>query len=84
MKMLALMKPKNPVTISIIASVLKRPYAGQKRQARPHSQKDFGPPVKIAIRLMIWSNTAVRRKAHCRGFVATAARNQGRHTAILG
>jgi hypothetical protein len=60
-----------------------RPCAGQKRQARPHSQKDFGRPATIAIRLMIWSNTAVRRKAHCRRFVATAARNQGWRAAIL-
>jgi hypothetical protein len=34
----------------------------QKRQARPHSQKDFEPAPKIAIRLMIWSNTAFRRR----------------------
>jgi hypothetical protein len=38
--MLALMKPKNAVTISIIATVLA-PLRGQKRHAGPHSQKDF-------------------------------------------
>ncbi len=31
----------------------------QKRRAGPHSQKDFEPPPKIAIRLMISSNTDV-------------------------
>jgi len=83
MKMLALMKPKNAVTISIIAIDPKRPCAGQKRQARPHSQKDFGPAPEIAIRVMIWSNTAVRRKADCCRFVATVAGDQGRAGAIL-
>jgi len=46
MKMLALMKPKNTVTISIIATVLCA-RAGQKRQAGPHSQKDFEPASEI-------------------------------------
>jgi hypothetical protein len=32
---------------------------------------------------MIWSNTAVRRKADRRRFVATAARNRGRQATIL-
>jgi hypothetical protein len=45
--MLALMKPKNPVTISIIASVLSAPGYGQKRHAGPHSQKDFEAVPKI-------------------------------------
>ena len=44
--MLALMKPKNAVTISIIATVLSAPNGGQKRQAGPHSQKDFERPNK--------------------------------------
>jgi hypothetical protein len=61
MKMLALMKPKNAVTVSIIASVLA-PLGRQKRQAGPHSQKDFEPVPKIGIRLMIWSNTGFRRR----------------------
>jgi hypothetical protein len=40
--MLALMKPKNAVTVSIIATVLSAPCLGrQKRHAGPHSQKDF-------------------------------------------
>jgi hypothetical protein len=82
MKMLALMKPKKAVTISIIATVLA-PRGRQKRHAGPHSQKDFEPAPKIAIRLMIWSNTAFRRRVHCRRFVAAAARNQGRHAAVL-
>jgi hypothetical protein len=82
MKMLALMKPKNAVTISIIATVL-RALGGQKRYAGPHSQRDFEPPPKIGIRLMIWSNTAFRRRAHCRRFVAAPVRNQGRQAAIL-
>jgi hypothetical protein len=60
--MLALMKPNKAVTVSIIATVLKRPWQGQKRQAGPHSQKDFEPAPKIAIRLMIWSNTMFRRE----------------------
>jgi hypothetical protein len=38
--MLALMKPKNAVTVSIIATVLA-PLGRQKRHAGPHSQKDF-------------------------------------------
>jgi hypothetical protein len=59
------------------------PLGRQKRQAGPHSQKDFEPAAKIAIRLMIWSNTAFRRTAHCRRFVAAAVRNQGRYAAIL-
>jgi hypothetical protein len=41
----------------------KRPWHGQKRQAGPHSQKDFEPAPKIGIRLMIWSNTVSRGKA---------------------
>jgi hypothetical protein len=60
--MLALMKPKKAVTISIIATVLSAPGYGQKRHARPHSQKDFEAAPKIAIRLMIWSNTGFRRR----------------------
>jgi hypothetical protein len=40
MKMLALMKPKNAVTVSIIATVLA-PLMTTERHARPHSQKDF-------------------------------------------
>lgn len=59
--MLALMKPKNAVTVSIIATVLSAPSYGQKGHARPHSQKDFEPAPKIAIRLMIWSNTVFRK-----------------------
>jgi hypothetical protein len=82
MKMLALMKPKNPVTISIIATVL-RALGRQERQARPHSQKDFDPAREIAIRLMIWSNTAFRRRGDLRRIVALAARNRGRYTTIL-
>jgi hypothetical protein len=46
MKMLALMKPKNAVTVSIIATVSLRPWE-QKRHAGPHSQKDFEPASEI-------------------------------------
>lgn len=80
--MLALMKPKNAVTVSIIATVLSA-LVTTERQASPHSQKDFEAAPEIAIQLMIWSNTASGRMAHCRRFVAGAARNQGKRTAVL-
>jgi hypothetical protein len=60
--MLALMKPKNAVTVSIIATVLSAPGCRQKRHAGPHSQKDFEPAPKIAIRLMICCNTVFRKQ----------------------
>jgi hypothetical protein len=54
--MLALMKPKNPVTISIIATVLAPPCRTETLGVAAQS-KGFRAGFEMGIRLMIWSNT---------------------------
>ena len=64
-KMATLIRPKNAVTVSIIANSIARP-AGHRTAAGLHSQKDSACRTNDRFRLMILGNSLCRKGIHKR------------------
>jgi hypothetical protein len=74
--MLALMKPKKAVTISIIATVLA-PLARTETTGGAAQSKGFRTGAENRNRLMIWSNTAFPKRGEGRLFRLIGLRSRG-------